>query len=461
MPIVKNNSAPAAARQPWQRPTGMPGFAVVWLGQMISVLASAMSQFALTIWIFQATQSATALALMQVCFSVPFLLITPLAGVMVDRHNRKLMMMVSDLCAGLATVLVLLLRALGLLEIWHVYIAAVIYGLGMAFQWPAYSAAITTMLPKAQYGRANGMMALVDSGPGVLAPLLAGALLPVITLTGILLFDVATFCIALGALALVHVPQPPRTSAGAQASGSLLKESAYGFKYIFARPSLLGLQLIFFCGNFFSEMGNTLLAPMILSRTAANGLLLGSAQSAAAIGGVIGGVLMSAWGGFKRRVHGVLLGWMIAGIGMAIVGLQGGLPVWITGMVCMALVGALINGSNQAIWQTKVAPDVQGRVFAARRMIAQLSAPISPLIAGTLADFVMEPQLRAAGGLSTAFGWLVGSGPGAGMGLLILFCGLCGSLAGSAGYFVPAILHAETILPDHDQAAVAPAQTTG
>ena len=438
----------------------MAGFAIVWLGQMISVFASAMSQFALTIWIFQETQSATALAVMQVCFSAPFLLATPLAGVMVDRHNRKLMMMVSDLGAGLATVLVLLLRALGLLEIWHVYVAAVIYGLGMAFQWPAYSAAITTMVPKAQYGRANGMMALVESGPGVLAPLLAGALLPVIKLTGILLFDVATFSIALGALALVHVPQPPRSSAGVQGSGSLFQEAAYGFKYIFARPSLLGLQLIFFCGNFFATMGYTLIAPMILSRSAGNSLLLGSAQSAGAIGGVIGGVVMSAWGGFKRRVHGVLLGWIVAGISMAIAGLQGGLPVWITGMVCMALVNALINGSNQAIWQLKVAPDVQGRVFAARRIIAQFSSPVSPLIAGTLADFVMEPQLRAAGGLATAFGWLVGSGPGAGMGLLIMFCGLCGTLAGSAGYFIPAIVNAETILPDHDRAAVAAAPAT-
>ena len=439
----------------------MPGFAIVWLGQMLSVLASAMSQFALTIWIFQETQSATALALMGVCFSAPFLLATPLAGVMVDRYNRKLMMMVSDLCAGLATVLVLLLHTLGLLEIWHVYIAAFIYGLGMAFQWPAYSAAITTMVPKEQYGRANGMMALVESGPGVLAPLLAGALLPFISLTGILLFDVATFSIALGALAMVQLPQPPRTSAGTPASRSMLQEAAFGFKYIFARPSLLGLQLIFFCGNFFAAMGDTLIAPMILSRTAANSLLLGSAQSAGAIGGVIGGVLMSAWGGFKRRVHGVLLGWMVLGMGMAIIGLQGGLPVWITGLVCMGLVDPLINGSNQAIWQTKVAPDVQGRVFAARRMIAQLSAPISPLIAGALADFVMEPQLRAAGCIATAFGWLVGSGPGAGMGLLIIFCGLCGLLAGSAGYFISAIVNAETILPDHDQAALAPASTAG
>ena len=433
-----------------KRPTGMFGFTIVWLGQIVSVLASAMSQFGLTIWMFEKTGSATALGLMQVFFITPFLLISPFAGVMVDRHNRKMMMMVSDLGAGLATVLILVFQALGILQFWHLYFASVIYGLGMAFQWPAYSAAITTLVPKEQYGRANGMMSLIDAGPGVVAPLLAGALLPVIGLTGILTFDVVTFLLAIGALMIVHIPQPPRTEEGKQGEGSIWKEATYGFKYIFARPSLLGLQLIFFAGNLFSGIGFTLLAPMILSRTANDSLMLGSAQTAGAIGGLIGGILMSAWGGFKRRVHGVLFGWIISGIGMAIIGLAGGLPIWIIGMVITALVVPLVNGSNQAIWQAKVAPDVQGRVFSARRLIAWFTNPISPIIAGTMADFVLEPQMRVSGTLSDTFGWLVGMGPGAGMGLLIVFCGLFGAVVGLAGYFYPAIRNAEDILPDHD-----------
>ena len=434
-----------------KRPTGMFGFTIVWLGQIISVLASAMSQFGLTIFMFQKTESATALGLMQVFFITPFLLISPIAGVMVDRHNRKLMMMVSDLGAGLATVLILICQWLGILEFWHLYFASVIYGLGMAFQWPAYSAAITTLVPKEQYGRANGMMSLIEAGPGVIAPLLAGALLPIIGLTGILFFDVATFLLAIGALMIVHIPQPPRTEEGAKGQGSIWKEAAYGFKYIFARPSLLGLQMIFFVGNLFAGIGFTLLAPMVLSRTANDSLMLGSVQTAGAIGGVIGGIAMSAWGGFKRRVHGVLAGWAISGLGMAIVGLAGGLPIWVVGIIVTALVGSLINGSNQAIWQAKVAPDVQGRVFSARRLIAWFTNPISPIIAGTLADFVLEPQMRAASNLSETFGWLVGTGPGAGMGLIIFFCGLFSALIGLAGYFIPAIHNAETLLPDHDE----------
>jgi len=429
----------------------MFGFTIVWLGQIVSVLASSMSQFGLTIWVFEQTGSATALGLMQVFFITPFLLISPIAGVMVDRHNRKLMMMVSDLAAALATLAILAFQALGILQFWHLYFASVVYGLGMAFQWPAYSAAITTMVPKEQYGRANGMMSLVEAGPGVVAPILAGALLPVIGLTGILLFDVLTFILAIGALMIVHIPQPPRTEEGAQGQGSIWKEAAYGFKYIFARPSLLGLQMIFFVGNLFAGISFTLLAPMILSRTGNDSLMLGSAQTAGAIGGVIGGVIMSAWGGFKRRVHGVLLGWLISGVGIAVLGLTGGLPVWILGMVISAIVVPLVNGSNQAIWQAKVAPDVQGRVFSARRLIAWFTNPISPIIAGTLADFVLEPQMRAGGALSNTFGWMVGTGPGAGMGIIIFFCGLASVLVGITGYFIEPIRNAETILSDHDQ----------
>jgi len=438
------------------RPAGMFGFTIIWLGQIVSVLASSMSQFALTIFVFNETGSALAMGTMQVFFITPFLLISPVAGVWVDRYNRKMMMMISDIAAGIATIAILILQAMGILEFWHLYLTSIVYGLGMAFQWPAYSAAISTMVPKEQLGRVNGMMSLVEAGPQVIAPILAGALLPVIALTGILFLDVVTFLFAIGALMIVHIPQPPRTKEGAQVQGGILKQAAYGFKYIFARPSLLGLQLIFFAGNLFAGIGFTALAPMILTRSGGDSLAFGTVQSSAAIAGIVGGVLMSAWGGFKQRVHGVLFGWIISGIGFAIVGFEGGLPVWITGMAITSLVIPLVNGSNQAIWQSKVAPDLQGRVFSARRLIAWLTNPISPLIGGVLVDFVLEPAARLGTGLPNAMAWLVGTGPGSGMGTLIVFCGLGGILAGIAGYFSSSIRNAETILPDHDALTQAP-----
>ncbi|OGO43960.1 MAG: macrolide transporter [Chloroflexi bacterium RBG_16_63_12] len=443
-----------------RRPAGMLAFSLVWAGQIVSVLATNMTGFAITIWVYERTHSATALGLAQVFFITPYLLVTPLVGIMVDRYNRKMMMMLSDLGAGLATVGLLVLQSQGRLEIWHLYAANLMTGTFNSFQWPAYSAAISTMVPKEQLGRANGMMSLVEIGPGVIAPLLAGALLPFIHLTGILLIDVTTFVTAIAVLLAVYVPQPPVTEAGREGRGGILKEALYGFRYIFARPSLLGLQLVFMTGNLMAGLAYTVLAPMILARTSNNGVIFGTVQSVGAIGGVIGGIAMGAWGGFRRRVHGVLIGWALSSLlGQVVIGLGRGPWLWIPGAFIAYFFVPLIDGSNQAIWQSKVAPDVQGRVFAARRLIAWLTTPISPLIAGPLADFVLEPGMREGGGLTGAFGWLVGTGPGAGMALLIIVTGLLAMTVGVSGYLFSAVRNAEDILPDHDAgpATAAPA----
>ena len=439
---------------PVKQPAGMFGFIVVWLGQIISVLASSMTGFGLSLWMYRQTESATAMGLMQVAYITPFLLLSPIAGVMVDRHNRKLMMMVSDLTAVVGTTFLLIMYATGHLQFWHLYISAVLNGLGNTFQWPAYSAAISTMVPKEQYGRANGLMSLVDAGPGILAPLLAGMVLAIPNINGlvwIMILDVVTFFIAIGALLIVHVPQPEKTEEGQKESGNIWREALYGFKYIFQRPSLLGLQIIFFFGNLFAGIQWTLFTPMILARTAQNSLIFGSVQTAGAVGGVIGGIIMSAWGGFKKRVHGVLAGHILIGLSGMLLGIATGLPLWIPAIILVNLLVPLINSSNQAIWQSKVAPDVQGRVFSARRLIAWFAQPLTPIIGGTLADFVMEPAMRTQSSLSNAFSWLVGSGPGAGMGLLTVFACLGVTLVGLTGYFIRPVRQAETILPDHDQ----------
>ncbi len=433
------------------QPSGMTGFIIVWAGQIISVLASGMTNFGLTLWIYQQTESAMALSIMYVTYILPFLLMAPLAGVWVDRYNRKLMMMVSDFGAALGTVAVLVLQATGNLELWHLYVVSAILGIGNTFQWPAYSAAISTMVSKEQYGRANGMMGLIEAGPNVLAPILAGALLPLIGLTWILVIDLITFGLAVFALLIVHVPQPEKTVEGKEGEGNVWQEAAYGFKYIFKRPSLLGLQLIFLFGNLFTGIAWSLFAPMILASSGQDPITLASVQSAAAIGGVVGGIIMSAWGGFKRKVHGVLIGWIISSLGgMVLLGFGRGLAIWLPAAVFSTIFAAMVNASNQAIWQAKVAPDVQGRVFSSRRLIAWVSQPISPLIAGALADYVMEPAMSTQSALSDLFGSWVGIGPGAGMRLLFILCGIAAGLVGIICYFVPAIRNAEDILPDHD-----------
>jgi len=432
------------------RPTGMFAFTIVWLGQVISLIGSAMTGFALTIWAWQITGSATALALVGFFNFGPTVLLSPIAGALVDRWNRKLVMMLSDLAAGLSTVVILLLYATDNLQIWHLYIAGAFSGAFQAFQFPAYSASISLMMPKEQYARANGMISVADFGSGIFAPVLAALLLGVIGIGGVLAIDIVTFVAAIGALLFVHIPQPAVTEEGLAGRGSLWKESGYGFRYILARPSLLGLQLVFFIGNLMGSFGFTLLAPMVLARTSNNAAVLGSVQSAFGVGGLAGSLLLTAWGGPKRRVHGVLFGHILIGLfGQALLGLGRGLPVWLPAAFMGMAVIPIINGSNQAIWQSKVAPDVQGRVFSARRLIAQISAPAAMLMAGPLADRVFEPGMLAGGALAGSFGWLVGTGPGAGMGLIILVTGLLTAVAGLGGYAFAAVRNAEDILPDH------------
>jgi DHA3 family macrolide efflux protein-like MFS transporter len=435
------------------RPTGMLGFTLVWAGQLVSVLASTMTQFALTIWAYQETGSATALGIVNTAFIVPFLLFSPIAGVMVDRYNRKLMMMLSDLAAITATVGIFIIYITGNLQMWHLYVAAVINGLGNTFQWPAYSAAISTMVPKEQYGRANGMMSLVESGPGVLAPILAGFLLPLIRLNGVLLIDLVTFFLAVAALLLVHVPQPEKTVEGQAGGGNIFREALYGFRYIFDRRGLLGLLVFFICLNFVIGLSAPLFAPFILSRTGNNSASLGTVQSTAAIGAVVGGLLVGLWGGFRRRMKSIFIGEALTGLFVLFLfGLGRGLPFWMMAVLIGEIFPVFTNGASQAIWQAKVAPDVQGRVFAARRMIAWSTGPITPILAGLLADYVTEPAMQSQTWLAGAFGWLAGTSPGSGMAVQYILTGMAYmTIVLITFLFVPVVRNLEDTLPDHDQ----------
>lgn len=439
---------------------GMLGFGVVWLGQLVSVLASNMSGFALTIWAYQETGRATTLGLVSACFSVPFILISPIAGAMVDRYNRKLMMMVSDLGAVVATTAILVLKATGHLALWQYGAAAVFYGLSGAFQWPAYMAAITTMVPKEHLGRANGMMMLVESGPGVFSPVLAGLLLPVIGLTGILAIDVATFVFAIGALLAVRIPQPAKTAEGQAVKGNLLQEGLYGFRYIFERRSLVLLLGLILCLNLAHGLAGPLVAPMVLSRTGNNSAVLGTVESAFAVGGVAGGLIISAWGGFKKkRIRGMFIGWGISGLlGLIGFGLGRGLAVWLPMAALSAMAFPLSQSASNTIWQSKVAPDIQGRVFSARRMLAWMVDPIMPVVAGLIADKVTEPAMRGSGWLARTFTGITGGGPGSGMSIQYLVAGTLYLGIIVIALSTPAVRDVEAILPDHDQLASAPAE---
>jgi MFS transporter, DHA3 family, macrolide efflux protein len=429
----------------------MRAFMLVWFGQVVSLLGTGMTRFALTLWAWDLTGQATALALVAFFSFTPTVIFSPFAGALVDRWDRKLVMMLSDLAAGLGTVVLFLLALTGNLHIWHVYAIAFFAGAFESFQFPAYSAAITVMVDKSQYSRTSALLGLAESASAIAAPIAAAALFAFIGLQGILLIDIVSFVFAISTLLMIYIPPVKRSAEGAASQGSLLQEASFGFRYIAKRRSLLGIQMVFFFGNFLFTIAAVLTAPLILSRSGNNEALLAAVTSAMGVGGVIGGLLMSAWGGFKRKVNGVLLGFSLAAIfGVIVMGLGQAAIVLVVAAFFNMFFTPLINASNQAIWQMKIPPDLQGKVFAARAFIARIAAPVSMLLTGPLADYVFEPAMQPNGSLAPIFGRLVGTGDGAGMGLMFVIFGSLVILVSVIGYALPFIRDVDSRIPDFD-----------
>src|SRR6266498_3390032 len=217
---------------PFRRPQGMTGLFMIWLGQMLSGIASSITAVALPIWIFSITDSGTAVGLLEFFFFGSYLLAALFAGILIDRYPRKMMMLVYDFMSLSAMAILLVIQTVGFLNVWHLYFAAIFQGMGFAFQSPSYSAAIAIMVPKKQYIRANGLMSLLNDGPEIFGPLLAGGLYMIIGLNGILAVNLLAFVFSIGALLFVDVPSKPRSREEEISQKKFLKQTVYGIKYI-------------------------------------------------------------------------------------------------------------------------------------------------------------------------------------------------------------------------------------
>jgi MFS family permease len=387
----------------------MRRFTILWLGQVVSLLGSAMTWFAFTIWAWEKTGKASALATISFFAFLPAVLLTPIAGAFVDRWNRKLVMLLSDFAAALGTLAIFLIYTFGDLQIWHIYLVSILAGFFTAFQYPAYAAAVTTMLSKEDYTRAEGMLGSARALSGILAPIFAAALLSPIGLNGIMLIDIGTFLFAFGTLLFIHIPQPIQTETGLQSRGTLWQEIVFGFRYIKERQSLRSLTILFMFAGIFLAIGATLMAPLVLSLTRNSETALATVQSTGAVGGVAGGVLLSLWGGTKRRIHNVLVGGAGACLlGILWLGLSHAVLFWAIGSFFFAFFEPFVEGGNIAIWQTKVEADVQGRVFSARHLLVQIPYLFGILMAGYLAEASSISQVLICAGIAGAFVFLLG-----------------------------------------------------
>lgn len=429
-------------------------FITIWIGQIISMFGSGLTNFGLGVWVFEKTGSATDFTLIYVCGVLPSLVLAPFVGVLVDRWDRRLVLLMSYLGAATAMVALVTLVALDRLEIWHVYCIVAFGSIFLAFQFPTYGAVATMLVPKKHFGRASGMVQFGSSSARILAPLLAGILMPIIKLEGLVVVDVVTFFIGAVTLLLVRIPRPELSAAGQAAKGSIFREAGFGWAYLKSRPALLSLLGFFALLNLFFAMSQVLVTPLVLSGAGAP--QLGVVLAFASAGALAGGLLMSAWGGPSKRIWGILGFSPLLGLAMLVIGISSWIPVIATGVFLLFFLVPIINGSDQAIWQSKVEPDVQGRVFAMRQLLSQFTTPIAYLAAGPLADRVFEPLLETGGRLAGPLGPVFGVGEGRGIGLQFGVMGCLLTLTALAGLAYPKLRGLEEEIPDAipEQAAV-------
>ena len=422
----------------------MRTFFVVWTGQLVSLVGSGLTGFALAVWVFQETGSVTRLAGVALFLSVPSVLLAPVAGALVDRWDRRLAMLGADAVAGASTLVIAFLFFSDSLQLWHVYVLIGISSAAGAVQQPAWQASIPLLVRKDQLGRANGLVQLNDGLSVVIAPALAGALLVLGGLGWVLIVDVVTFLVAVATLTLVSFPRPERA---AHDQGSMRDDMVFGWRYIRQRPGLYGLLWIFSGVNFTLAFANVLFIPLVVSFASAGAA--GAVVSVFGLGLIGGSVIMSVWKGPDKWVE-VLLGAMVvAGLMIAVVGLRPSLTLVAIGVGLLAFGVPVANTASQVIWQTKVELSVQGRVFSIRRMLAQAIAPIAIVLSGPLADNVFEPALAAGGSLAGSVGSVLGTGPGRGIGLMFVIAGLLTMVLGLIGFAMPHVRNVETELPDH------------
>lgn len=428
----------------------MRTFVIVWSGQLVSAIGSYMTHFAITLWAWQLTGQATALTLIIFSSQVASLVVTPFAGVIVDRYDRKKLMMLSDAVAALSTVAILSLYLTGHLQVWHFYVTSAINGVFSDLQEIAYSASIPMMVSKQDYTRASSMGSVLHYSSNIFAPALAGILYYSIGLLGILLIDLLTFCIAILTVFRVHIPQPVASRPSLQSQTTLLQEMLVGFRYVFAQPGLFALLVAALLFWFAHDIGASLYSAMVLARSNNNASVLASLSAIAGVSGVIGAIIMSTLGGPKRKIHGFLLGMVGAGISKAIFGLGQSPLLWFPSQFCSSLNFPLLGSSNDAIWLAKVSPERQGRVVATRSLLLLVVSTIAALMAGPLADRIFEPAMMPEGWLAGIFGSIFGTGSGAGMALLYVISSIGLVLVGTIGYWIPTLRDMETTVCDHD-----------
>ncbi len=411
---VQTPPVPPPTWKNWERP-----FFIVWTGQAFSLFGSSLVQFALVWWITRTTGSATLLATATLVAMLPNIIIGPFAGTLVDRWNRRVVMMVADGAIALVSLGLALLFLINREQVWMVFVVMILRSLGGAFHLPAMTASTSLMVPEKHLARVAGLNQLLQGFMSIIAPPVGALALQFLPMGSVLMIDVVTAALAVGALALVAIPQPARSQQSTQPA-SLWQETVLGLRYVAGWPGMIGLMAMAMLVNFLVTPAFSLLPILVTKFFHGTALQLGSMDSAFGAGVITGGLLLSAWGGFRKKIYTTLLGLAGMAVGIMLIGLAPAsmIGLAVAGMALAGFMNIITNGPLQALFQASVVPEMQGRVFALIGTLASLISPLSLLVAGPVSDGL---------GIRTWY-WIAGSA--------------C-LLAAIVSLFVPAIIQIE------------------
>ncbi len=397
-------------------------FFTIWTGQAFSLLGSQLVSFAIIWWLTQTTGSATVLATASLVGLIPQVVLGPITGALVDRWSRRLTMMIADGLIALATIVLAILFALGHVQIWQVYALLFFRSVCGGFHWPAMQASTSLMVPKEHLARIQGLNQMLQGGMSIASAPLGALLLTLLPMEGILAIDVFTAMLAIIPLFFFQVPQPVRLDVGveAQAKPSVWQDLLAGFKYVWGWPGLMLIGIMATVINFLLTPAFSLLPILVTKHFNGQAIQLATLESFSGIGFIVGGIVLGAWGGFKRRILTSLVGLFGMGAGCLVMGLlpPSAFVLAVVTMLFLGIINPIVNGPLLAAVQAAVNPEIQGRVFTLISTMAAGMSPIGLMIAGPISDKL---------GVQTWF--IIG--------------GIVTGLMGVASLFIPAIMHFE------------------
>ncbi|NTX04442.1 MULTISPECIES: MFS transporter [unclassified Myxococcus] len=426
-------------------------FGLVWLGQFVSLFGSGLTSFALGAHVYQLTGSTTRFVLISFFATLPLAVLSPFAGVLVDRWDRRKAMLWSDVGSGLTTALIWLLLVaddLGQLafKAWYLYPIVLLGGCCNAFRWPAWTATTPLLIPKQHLGRASGMAELGGAISQIASPLFAGLLVGSIGLHGVLFMDVVSFLFAAGVLVVVRFPSAPGASVRRAGPRSMRAELAEGWRFVRDRPGLSYILAFSTFTNSSLALVLLLFTPLVLAFTDLKHLgLIGSISG---MGLLAGGILTSVWGGPRRRILGIAGFPIIASVMLLLAALPPSVPLLATAAALFLFSMPLTTTNSHVIWQLKVPLEIQGRVSALRKTVGQSGVLLTTLIAGPLADRVFEPWMAPGGAFAGSVGRVLGTGTGRGIAFLFVVLGF--AVLGAVGLLLlsPRARRVQEELPD-------------